>query len=155
MSAERFSKYIKSEREQQGTTQPEIAKKYGVSLSTVRNWENGQTVPSIDHALRIAEVLGVDIQDIVDATTDREPVDLTPVIGRIEDFRAETFGAFIKEQRELAETGMADVASEAGTSVTTLQAWENGKRLPNLLQMIELADTFDMTVADLVEGGIQ
>lgn len=37
-------------------TQPETARKLGVSISTVRNWETGVTIPTQYHAGRIKKL---------------------------------------------------------------------------------------------------
>lgn len=53
---------IKEKREQLGISQKELAEKVGISQSFLCDIEQGRSKPSIDTALKIAEVL--DIKDI-------------------------------------------------------------------------------------------
>lgn len=42
-----------------GLTQAEFAKKIGVSLSTVINWEKGRTEPDVSQLRKISELSGI------------------------------------------------------------------------------------------------
>lgn len=54
-----FKISIASARVNSGMTQPEFAKKIGVSLSTVINWEKGRTEPNASQLRTISELSGV------------------------------------------------------------------------------------------------
>lgn len=45
-------------------TQKELAQKLGVSPRTVSSWEADTTVPSTDHALKIAKILRVNVREL-------------------------------------------------------------------------------------------
>jgi transcriptional regulator with XRE-family HTH domain len=47
-------------------TQTELAEKVGVSLKTVQAWENGHAQPRLRHVGRLAEVLDVPADDLLD-----------------------------------------------------------------------------------------
>ena len=51
---------IKERREQLGISQKELAEKVGISQSFLCDIEQARSKPSIDTALRIAEVLNID-----------------------------------------------------------------------------------------------
>ena len=57
---------IKRARMLAGMTQEELGVKVGVSNVAVSNWENGKTFPDIKRLKRIAEVLGMPVDDLVD-----------------------------------------------------------------------------------------
>lgn len=54
-----FAERLKQAREIQGLTQREAAFQMGVSVSTLRSWEQGRKVPSSAQILKICEVLKV------------------------------------------------------------------------------------------------
>lgn len=54
-----FAERLKQAREIQGLTQREAAFQMGVSVSTLRSWEQGRKVPSSTQILKICEVLKV------------------------------------------------------------------------------------------------
>lgn len=44
--------------------QKEAADKIGVTVQTLLNWEKGRTVPTIDNAIKMCEVYGVDLDNL-------------------------------------------------------------------------------------------
>ena len=52
-------------------TQNALAKKIGVNQSAVAQWENGLTVPRASILPRIADALGVSIQDLYTGNEER------------------------------------------------------------------------------------
>lgn len=55
---------LKAARVNAGLTQAEAAKKIGVSVSTLKNWEKGVTFPKQPHILKICEVYGIQYDHI-------------------------------------------------------------------------------------------
>ena len=55
---------IKELRKKTEMTQNALAKKIGVNQSAVAQWENGLTVPRTSILPRVADALGVSIQDL-------------------------------------------------------------------------------------------
>ncbi len=56
---------IKTKREELGMTQQEIAEKLFVSRQTVSRWESGSRCPDLITAKKIANVLGITVDDLV------------------------------------------------------------------------------------------
>ena len=52
-------------RKNAGYTQKELAKKCGVSESTVLRWEKGRKDPTVAQAKKIGEICGVHYDDII------------------------------------------------------------------------------------------
>ncbi|MDO4308376.1 MAG: helix-turn-helix transcriptional regulator [Eubacteriales bacterium] len=50
---------LKAARVNSGLTQKELASKLGVSSTTVNNWENGDTEPSLSQLRIISELSGI------------------------------------------------------------------------------------------------
>ena len=48
-------------------TQAELAAQVGVTTKTVQTWESGQAQPRLRHVRRLAEVLGVPAQELLEA----------------------------------------------------------------------------------------
>ncbi len=55
---------IKYYRELRNMTQKELADCLGTNVRNVRRWENGESIPNVVEALKIAKVLEVPFKDI-------------------------------------------------------------------------------------------
>jgi transcriptional regulator with XRE-family HTH domain len=60
-----FGKTLAGLREKAGLTQDQLSKKAGVSIDTLRRWEQGRNLPRADDALRLAKGLGVSLDELV------------------------------------------------------------------------------------------
>lgn len=60
-----IGKNIKQLRVQKNMTQDELAEKLFVTRQTVSNYETGRSRPDVDMLVKIAEVLGTDIQQLI------------------------------------------------------------------------------------------
>jgi transcriptional regulator with XRE-family HTH domain len=58
---EAMGERFKRLREAARLTQEEASERSGVPVSTLRNWEQGQRLPRIDLAMKLARTLGVDM----------------------------------------------------------------------------------------------
>lgn len=56
---------IKRFREEKNISQSEIAEKLSVTRQAVSNWETGKTEPDIDTLHKIADILGVSIEELI------------------------------------------------------------------------------------------
>jgi len=45
--------------------QKNVAKEIGVAVATLQNWERGKTIPNILHAQQLADMYGVNLDDIL------------------------------------------------------------------------------------------
>ena len=51
-------------RKRLGMSQNELAKKLGVSKTTVSNWETGYSTPPLERALIVSRILNKDVSDL-------------------------------------------------------------------------------------------
>ena len=56
---------IQMYRKQLGMSQEELGQKLLVSRQTISLWEKGQTVPTIENLMRLREIFGVSVDDIL------------------------------------------------------------------------------------------
>lgn len=63
---------VKQLRKQKNLTQAQLAKRSGTSLMTVGRLERGEYFPRLENASKIANALGVSIEDIVEAPEQEE-----------------------------------------------------------------------------------
>jgi transcriptional regulator with XRE-family HTH domain len=61
----RFCSNILKILDEQGMKQGELAKKVGCRKETMSHWLNGYSMPNIYATLKIAEVLGISIDELV------------------------------------------------------------------------------------------
>ena len=63
-------------RKRLGMSQDELAQKLLVSRQTISLWEKGQTVPTIDNLIRLKEIFGVSVDEILGFGQEEETVTL-------------------------------------------------------------------------------
>ena len=56
---------LKAARANADMNRAEAAKKLGVSVDTLFNWENGRTFPNVPQIKKIEEVYGVEYRDLI------------------------------------------------------------------------------------------
>lgn len=52
-------------RTQQGLSQLELAERLGVSRQSVSKWETGQSVPDLDKLIKLADLFGITVDELV------------------------------------------------------------------------------------------
>lgn len=57
---------IKSARQRAGLSQSEIAREIGLNQSSVSDWERGETAPSLANLTKLARLLGVTVDHLLD-----------------------------------------------------------------------------------------
>ena len=67
-----FNENLKELRKNKGFTQEELASKVNVVRQTVSKWEKGLSVPDADSLQKIAEVLEVDVSQLLGAKIETE-----------------------------------------------------------------------------------
>jgi transcriptional regulator with XRE-family HTH domain len=55
---------LKRLRERAGLTQPQMAEAAGVPVSTLRQWEQGRRLPSLEGFIALADGLGVTLDEL-------------------------------------------------------------------------------------------
>ncbi len=51
-------------RKMRSLTQEDLAEQIGVTRQAVAKWESGETLPDLDKSMRLAEILGVSLDDL-------------------------------------------------------------------------------------------
>ncbi len=64
---------IQMYRKNLGLSQEDLAEKLLVSRQSISLWEKGQTFPTIDNLIRLKEIFGVSVDEILDVAKDKEP----------------------------------------------------------------------------------
>jgi transcriptional regulator with XRE-family HTH domain len=71
----RFGRHLRALREEAGLSRAEAARRAGVPVSTLRNWEGDQGMPGLPRSLRLAKVLGVPLERFAEGVEDPEDED--------------------------------------------------------------------------------
>lgn len=95
---------IQAYRKALGISQEELGQRLLVSRQTISLWEKGQTMPTIDNLIRLKEIFGVSVDEILDVGNDTD-ADKTPSEPELMPNEAYTV-SFTKE--ELREIGKGD-----------------------------------------------
>jgi transcriptional regulator with XRE-family HTH domain len=65
-----FGRHMRDLRREAGLPRAELARRAGVPVSTLRNWENDRGFPSLAAGLRLAGVLGVPVERLAEGVED-------------------------------------------------------------------------------------
>jgi transcriptional regulator with XRE-family HTH domain len=61
-------------------------------------------------------------------------------------------GAFLKELRKERNLSQEQLADKFNVSARSISRWENGKTMPDISILIELADFYDIDIRELISG---
>lgn len=62
---ERLRITLEAARVNAGMLQKEVCERLGISMTTLVNWEKGKTAPTVDRAVELAELYGLNVGDII------------------------------------------------------------------------------------------
>ncbi|PYZ96385.1 transcriptional regulator [Alteribacter lacisalsi] len=65
-----FAEKLKNERHKRGWSQEDLAEKLYVSRQSVSKWENGQNYPSIEIIIKVSDLFGVTIDELLKSDED-------------------------------------------------------------------------------------
>ena len=60
-----YGEALKEQREKFGLNQSIVAKKINTSHQNISRWESGKTMPSIDFCVKLADLYGVSLDELV------------------------------------------------------------------------------------------
>ena len=60
-----IGKHLKIARKNAGLTQPQLAKKIGVTHAAISFWENNVNIPNVKDCIKIADVLQISLDELV------------------------------------------------------------------------------------------
>jgi transcriptional regulator with XRE-family HTH domain len=68
-----FGQHLRGLREGAGLSRAALARKAGIPVSTLRNWEGDRGMPGVPAARRLADVLGVSVERLAEGVGDELP----------------------------------------------------------------------------------
>jgi transcriptional regulator with XRE-family HTH domain len=122
-----------------GLSRQDLARLARTGRATIDNWETGRATPQIDVLVRVAEVLHVRVDTLIDIPTDqRYPGDwrilrgLTqPQLATATGLSTTTIGAIERGEVALSDTNADTIAKELNITATTYrQAYERARTRP-------------------------
>ena len=99
-----LSEKILSLRTQMGLSQEDLAEKLGVSRQSVSKWETGQSVPDLDKLIKLADLFGISVDELVREGERPQPPDPPKA--------PEPQVVYVKEKHSLTGTQTAGVCLE-------------------------------------------
>jgi transcriptional regulator with XRE-family HTH domain len=121
--------------------QGELALRADVSTATISAWETGRSTPQVDRLLRVAEILGLRMDELIDVPAGKRKLGtLRELTGQTQAQLARTVGvstallaALERGHAKLGEAVADRLAKELGVSVTEVrEAYERGRARPPL-----------------------
>lgn len=77
-----IGKRIAARRREKGLKQDDLAQMLGESPQAVSKWENDQTCPDISLLPKLAEILGVSVDELLSGKKEQPVVEFIPDTGR-------------------------------------------------------------------------
>ena len=74
MTTETLGERIRAARQAAGLSQEKLAEQLGLTRQAVTKWETGQSAPSTENLLRLAEVLGVPVTALLGEAASSPPL---------------------------------------------------------------------------------
>ena len=121
-------------RKANNLTQEELSKQLGGSKNLVSNYENGISTPDIYTLVKLADIFDITLDELVG-------------IVKMKSFK---FAENLKYYRKQAGLTQSQLAAHFNSDKSLISNYENGKNVPDIFKMWELADIFDITLDELV-----
>lgn len=95
-------------RSQKGLSQLELAEQLGVSRQSVSKWETGQSVPDLDKLIKLADLFGVNVDELVREGEPPQPPQPEPQV------------VYVREKHSLSGTQRAGICAEVSGLILAL-----------------------------------
>ena len=145
-------------RRQKNLTQEELASHMGVSPQAVSKWENDQTCPDITALPRLARLLGVSVDELLEGKTETPAVRVLPPADRkdMKDMllRITVDSADGDRVRVNLPIALVEVAMEMGMAMPQINGNEalKGVDLKKVLEMVRLGCVGNLVEVDSADG---
>ena len=145
-------------RKEKGLTQEELATHMGVSPQAVSKWENDQTCPDISALPKLARLLGVTVDELLEGRTETTAVRVLPPEQRrdIKDMmlRITVDSAQGDKVRVNLPIALVEVAMEIGMEMPQITGNEalKGIDLKKVLELVRLGCVGNLVEVDSAEG---
>ena len=145
-------------RKEKGLTQEELATHMGVSPQAMSKWENDQTCPDISALPKLARLLGVTVDELLEGKTETTAVRVLPPEQRrdIKDMmlRITVDSAQGDKVRVNLPIALVEVAMEIGMEMPQINGNEalKGIDLKKVLELVRLGCVGNLVEVDSAEG---
>ena len=145
-------------RKEKGLTQEELATHMGVSPQAVSKWENDQTCPDISALPKLARLLGVTVDELLEGKQDLAPVRLLPPEERkdLKDMmlRVTVDSAEGDRVRMNVPMALVEVAMEIGMEMPQINGTDalKGVDLNKVLRLVREGLVGNLVEVDSAEG---
>ena len=145
-------------RKEKGLTQEELATHMGVSPQAVSKWENDQTCPDISALPKLARLLGVTVDELLEGKTETTAVRVLPPEQRrdIKDMmlRIIVDSAQGDKVRVNLPIALVEVAMEIGMEMPQINGNEalKGIDMKKVLEMVRLGFVGNLVEVDSADG---
>ena len=148
---------IKQYRIENKITMAEFAEKSNLSkgyismLENNRNPQNNRTlVPSVETFNKVANAMGISIEELISMTNSDQPIKLNPDSRNEINYFYELFSSNLLRLLHKNNLTQKEVADTIGVSPQTFNTWCKGVALPRMDKVDALAKYFNVSRSDLI-----
>lgn len=145
----KFGTHLKVLRELVGLTQEELAEAVNVSAATIRNYEEGYTIPKTNLCYRLSRALGDSELLLCDLRYEALYIRSAVRQGRRLS-KTLTIGEEIRKARYKSGLTKEDLANLSGISLSAIHWIEADVEKPDIIQLSKLSKALNITLGDLM-----
>ena len=151
----KFSERLKTLRKEQNVTQEALIKAVGLSVTQYQRYEAETSNPTLPQLEKLADFFGVSIDYLVGRTPDNPRHDDDIIRNKLRNKTSRwilrtDFKTRLKELRKAEGATQTDMAEAINVKLRQYQNLESGVSRPSFETLIALANTFDISLDDLV-----
>lgn len=137
---------IKKYREMTNLSVKELAEMIKCTEGTIRRYEKGERIPTIEYLQLLAKLLNVDVEDLA---SKEELAKVKKRTGFNYELK-ETLSKNMIQFREERGISQKQISKETGLAIAALNKYEKGMVLPNLEAIIKIANILNVSIDELV-----
>lgn len=142
---------IKKYREIANLSVKELAKAIKCTEGTIRRYEKGERIPTIEYLQLLAKSLDMSIEDLA---SEEELEKVKKKTGFNYELK-ETLSKNIIKFRTKRGISQKQVSEETGIAIAALNKYEKGMVLPNLEAIIKISDVLNVSIDELIGRNIK
>ena len=151
-----FSNNLKFLRNYFNLNQLQLGNKLGKDYSTIGKWENGTRSPTMQDTLDVCTYFNVDLNDMVLKDLKIEVAKGMVIGKKIERNRYINYLPnniyYLRTQKNISQS---DLGNLFGYTHTAISNWESGNRTPDIFDLLELSNIFNISVDSLIKDDLE
>ena len=137
------AKKLKELRKAHNMTQVKLAELLNISQGAITNWERGKTCPDFENLLRLADIYGISIDELLGRISTKKTTTINYIGG---DYMT---GKKLKDLRKQKGFTQVQLSKMLHVQQASISAWENDVAKPDFDNQVKLAELYGVSIDEL------